>query len=100
MTIKYIQEIHKANATVRHQGISVTDAFITNISTVTIIPVLGLCVIGLYSTNGDKLDPLVRRLNEVIEPKLSLLTVPWSYDTLTEKMFTSSCTTMSWEQFP
>jgi len=25
----------KANATVRHQGISLTDAFITNISTVT-----------------------------------------------------------------
>ena len=30
----------KANATVRHQGISLTDGFITNISTVTIIPVL------------------------------------------------------------
>jgi len=38
----------KANATVRQQGISLTDAFITNISTVTVTynivkPVLGLC---------------------------------------------------------
>ena len=51
MTIKEHNSLNiKANETVRHQGISLTDAFITNISTVTVtynivILVLGLCVI-------------------------------------------------------
>ena len=36
MTIKYIQGIHESKYNcIRHQGISLTDAFIANISTVT-----------------------------------------------------------------
>jgi len=40
----------KANATVRHQGISLTDAFITNLSTLIIISVLGLVKLCLFIT--------------------------------------------------
>jgi len=52
-------------------------------------------------SNGDKSDPVIRRLNDVIEPKLSLLTLTQFHGAMTrsqKRMFTNSCTTMSWEQ--